>query len=94
MELGSSAVECQTHNRESPGPNPPFATVKNLWAFVFSPRRSGPPSCRNEYLAMDSGGNVSDLVVARNCCMARMVPREVELVAEQTGLPGVKCKVL
>ena len=26
------------------------------------------------YLAIDSGGNVSDLVVARNCCMARMLP--------------------
>ena len=32
----------------------------------------------NEYLAIDSGGNVSDLVVARNCCMARMLPGEAE----------------
>ena len=30
----------------------------------------------------DSGGNVSDLVVARNCCMARMLPGEAELVSE------------
>ena len=36
----------------------------------------------NEYLATDSGGNVSDLVVARNCCMARMLPGEAELVSE------------
>ena len=31
---------------------------------------------------LDSGGNVSDLVVARNCCMARMLPGEAELVSE------------
>ena len=29
-------------------------------------------------MAIDSGGNVSDLVVARNCCMARMLPGEAE----------------
>ena len=26
------------------------------------------------YLAIDSGGNVSDFVLARNCCLARMLP--------------------
>ena len=31
---------------------------------------------------------MSDLVVARNCCMARMIPGEAELVSELTGLPG------
>ena len=31
---------------------------------------------------MDSGGHVSDLVVARNCCMTRMLPGEAELVSE------------
>ena len=36
----------------------------------------------NEYVAIDSGGNVSDLVVARNFCMARIFPGEAELVAE------------
>ena len=45
-------------------------------------------SCINEYLAIDSGGHVSDLVVARNCCMTRMLPGEAELVSEWTGLPG------
>ena len=39
-----------------------------------------------EYLALDSGGNVSDLVVARNSCMARMLPGEYEFVLELTGL--------
>ena len=27
---------------------------------------------------MDSGGNVSDVVLARNCCLARMLPGEAE----------------
>ena len=31
---------------------------------------------------MDSGGNVSDLAIARNCCMARMLPGKAELVLE------------
>ena len=31
---------------------------------------------------------MSDLVVARNCCMTRMLPGEAELVSELTGLPG------
>ena len=31
---------------------------------------------------------MSDLVVARNCCMTRMLPGEAELVSERTGLPG------
>ena len=40
------------------------------------------PSCINEYLAIDSGGNVSDLALVRNCCLARMLPGEAELVSE------------
>ena len=36
----------------------------------------------NEYLAIDSGGRVSDLVFARNCSIARMLPGEAELVLE------------
>ena len=36
----------------------------------------------NEYLAIDSGGNVSDLVVARNCYTTRMLPGEADLVSE------------
>ena len=34
-------------------------------------------------LSIDApGGNVSDLVLARNCCMARMVPGEAEFLSE------------
>ncbi len=40
------------------------------------------PSPINEYLPIDSGGNMSDLALARNCCMARMIPGEAELVPE------------
>ena len=31
---------------------------------------------------------MSDLVVARNCCVTRMLPAEAELVSGWTGLPG------
>ena len=31
---------------------------------------------------------MSDLVIARNCCVATMLPGEAELVSESTGLPG------
>ena len=72
-------VERRTRNREKSGSNPPFATVSK---FEHFPRRPSPLSCINEYLAIDSGGNVSDLVLVRNCCMTRMLPREAELVSE------------
>ena len=36
----------------------------------------------NEYLAIDSVGHVSDLVFARNCSIARILPEEAELVSE------------
>ena len=39
-------------------------------------------SAVNEYLAIDSGGNASDMVIALNCCMAIMLPGEAELVSE------------
>ena len=64
-----------------PGFESPFATVSKIAHFRSL-------SCINEYLAIDSGGNVSDLVAARNCCMARMLPEEAEMVSEWTGLPG------
>ena len=65
-----------------PGFESPLCYCVEVWAFSFSPQRPSSLSCVNEHLAIDSGGNVSDLVVARNCCMARMLPREAELVSE------------
>ena len=51
----------------------PLLPFRSLGIFVlFSPQRPSSLSCINEYLAIDSGGNVSDLVFMRNCCMARM----------------------
>ena len=48
------------------------------------------------YLAIDSGGNVSDLVLARNCCLARMLPGEAEngVGMNRSLREGKKCKAL
>ena len=59
VERGSSAVECRTGNRESPGSNPLCYSFE-IFAFSFSPRRSSWLGCMNEYLAIDGGGNVSE----------------------------------
>ena len=71
-------VECRTRNRESPGSNPSLLLFRRLGIFRSLHRRPCSLSCINEYLAIDSGGNVSDLVLARNCCLARMLPGEAE----------------
>ena len=81
VERGSSAVERQTHNLGSTGSNPPLLPFRSLGIFILS---TMPQFTRlnNEYLGIDAGGNVSDLVLVRNCCMARMLPGEAELVSE------------
>ena len=71
-----------------PGFESPFATVSKIGYFRSLHWRPSWFSCINEYLAIDSGGHVSDLVFARNCSIARMLPGEAELVSEWTGLPG------
>ena len=82
MERGSSVVECRTRNQVSPGSNPSLLPFRRLGIFVLSIDAPCSLSCINEYLAIDSGGNVSDLALARNCCLARMLPGEAELVSE------------
>ena len=52
-------VECRTRNRESPGSNPRCYRFE-VWAFSFTSRRLSRLSCINEYLAIDSSGNVSE----------------------------------
>ena len=79
MERSSSAVECRTRNLVSPGSNPPLLPFRRLEIFVLS---IDVPVDSNEYLAIDSGGNVSYLVLACNYCLARMLPGEAELVSE------------
>ena len=59
VEHGSSVVECRTRNRESPGSNP-LCYRFEVWAFSLSSRCLSPLSCINEYLATDSGENVSE----------------------------------
>ena len=52
-------VECRTRNRESPGSNPRCYCFE-VWALSFTSRRLSRLSCKNEYLAIDSGGKVSE----------------------------------
>ena len=59
VERGSSVVESRTRNREGPGSNLICYRFK-VWAFSFSSRRLSRLSCINEYLAIDSGGHVSE----------------------------------
>ena len=91
VERGSSAVECRIRNRESPCSNP-LCYRFTTWAFSFSPRHVSSLICINKYLRRwwKSGW----IIFTLNCCVARMLPREVELVPEWTDLPGEKCKVL
>ena len=71
-----------------PGFKSLFATVSKIGHFRSLHWRPCSLSCINEYLAIDRGGNVSDLALAHNCCLARMLPGEAELVSEWTGMPG------
>ena len=59
VERSSSAVKCWPLNRESPGLNP-LCCCFEAWAFSFSTRSPSSLSCINEYLAIDSGGHVSE----------------------------------
>ena len=95
VERSSSVVECRTRNRESPGSNP-LCYRFEVWAFSFTSRRLSRLSCINEYLAIDSSGNVSDLVLARNCCLARRLPGEAEngVAMNRSVREGKKCKAL
>ena len=71
-----------------PGFESPFATVSKIGHFRSLHWRPSWLSCTHEYLAIDSGEHVSDLVFAHNCRIARMLPGETELVSEWTGLSG------
>ena len=95
MERSSSVVECRTRNRESSGSNP-LCYRFEVWAFSFISRRLSRLSCINEYLAIDSGGIVNDVVLARNCCLARMLPGETEngVGMNRSVMEGKKCKAL
>ena len=91
-QLSSFKVSWQScvlysHSRK-PEFESPLLLFRRLGNCVLSTMPQLTQLYKNKYAAIDSGGN------ARNCSLARMVPREVELVSEWTGLPGVKCKPL
>ena len=80
-----------------PGFESPFATVSKIGRhFSFTSQTPCSLSCINEYLAIDSGGNVSDLVLTRNCCLARMLPGEAEngVGMNRSVREGKKCEAL
>ena len=74
--------ECRTRNKESPGSNPTLLPFLSLGIFVLFTTPQSTQMFIIEYIAKYSGGNVSALVVARNCCMTIMLPGEAELVSE------------
>ena len=43
------------------------ATTVEVWAFSFSPRYPSSLGCKNEYQAVDGGGNVSEKSSCSNC---------------------------
>ena len=96
VERSSLVVECRTRNRESLGSNPPLLPFRRLGIFRSLHRRPCSFSCINEYLAIDSDGNMSDLVLARNCCLARMLPGEAEngVGMNRSVREGKKCEAL
>ena len=66
----------------------PFSTMLKIEHFRSFHWRPSWLRCINEYLAIDNGAHVSDLLFKPNCSIARMLPGEAELVSEWTGLPG------
>ena len=79
-----------------PGFESPLLPFRRLGIFRSLHCRPCRLSCINEYLAIDSGGNVSDLVLARNCCLARRLPGEAEngVGMNRSVREGKKCEAL
>ena len=79
-----------------PGFESPFATVSKIGHFSFTSQTPLFTQLYKMYLAIDSGGNVSDLVLARNCCLARMLPGEAEngVGMNRSVREGKKCEAL
>ena len=59
LERGSSVGRMPDSQSRDPGSNPRCYRFE-VWAFSFTSRRLSRLSCINEYLAIDSGGNVSE----------------------------------
>ena len=76
VERGSSVVECWTRKRHSPCSTPSLCYRFEVCAFPFSPRHPSSLSCIDEYLAIDSGGNVNEyssgVIAAWLACFRRV----------------------
>ena len=93
MERGRSVGRMPDSQSREPGFEP-LCYRFEVWAFSFTSRRLSRLSCINEYLAIDSGRNVSEYLL-RNCCMSRMLPREADNgVGMNRSARGGKCKAL
>ena len=79
-----------------PGFESPFGTVSKIGHFRSLHWWPSWLSCLNEYLAIDSGGNVNDLFFAGNCSIARMLPGGAEngVGMNRSARGGKKCEEL
>ena len=82
----SSAVYCQTRNRESPGSNPLCNCCFEAGAFLVCVRRSSTISCISEYLTIDRVGNVNENLHAVIALWLNASQRS-RVGSEWTGLP-------
>ena len=89
LERGSSVVECRTRNRESPGLNPPFATISKFVLFTTSQSTQ-----LYEYLAIDSGGNLSEYSSRAIAAWLECFPEKSSWCRNEQVCQGVKCKAL
>ena len=93
VKRDSSGEKWRTRNLVSLlGSNPPFATFSKFGhTFFFSPRRPSSLSCVNECLAVDSGGNVSELSSGVIAAWPECFPEKSSWCRNEQVFQGVKC---
>ena len=85
MERGSSVVECRTRNRESPGSNPPFATVSTFGNFHSRHERSNrldTALCKNIPLPLFMDRNKQDTTNDSDECEKNSTSRNIHIIPE------------
>ena len=65
-----------------------------LSSFSFYPRCPSSLSSMNKYMAIDSGGSVSEWSSCINCSMAECLPKKSIWYMNEQVSQGVKCKSL
>ena len=94
MDLSSSAVECQTFNRESVRSNPICCCIEAS-TFSLSPRRPSSFSCIDEYLIKDSCANMRVTRLRAVIAMWLNASQRSQIgVRMNRSAKGVKCKAL